>query len=60
VYHLRHLDRLAADAKVASIAGLAIVPVVALLLLLVATDRGWRLDGREPTSEGTRAVNRSQ
>ena len=32
-YHLRHLDPLAADAKVPSIAGLAIVPLVALLLV---------------------------
>jgi hypothetical protein len=40
VYHLRHLDPLASDAKVSSIAGLAIVPVVALVLLAMATDRG--------------------
>ena len=42
VYHLRHLDPLASDAKVSSIAGLAIVPVVALVLLVLATDRGGR------------------
>jgi hypothetical protein len=40
VYHLRHLDPLASDAKVSSIAGLAIVPVVALVLLAIASDRG--------------------
>src|SRR5689334_13854801 len=40
VYHLRHLDPLASGAKVTSIAGLAIVPVVALVLLAMATDRG--------------------
>ena len=40
VYHLRHLDPLASDAKVLSIAGLAIVPVVALVLLAMETDRG--------------------
>jgi hypothetical protein len=40
VYHLRHLDPLASDAKVSTIAGLAIVPVVALVLLAMATDRG--------------------
>jgi hypothetical protein len=40
VYHLRHLDPLASDAQVSSVAGLAIVPVVALLLLAIATDRG--------------------
>ena len=40
VYHLRHLDPLASDAKVSSIAGLAIVPVIALVLLAMATDRG--------------------
>ena len=32
-YHLRHLDPIASDAKVSSIAGLVIVPVAALLLL---------------------------
>jgi hypothetical protein len=37
VYHLRHLDPLASDAKVGSIAGLAIVPVVALVLLAMVT-----------------------
>lgn len=40
VYHLRHLDPIASDAKVSSIAGLVIVPVVALVLLAMATDRG--------------------
>jgi hypothetical protein len=40
VYHLRHLDPLASNAKISSIAGLAIVPVVALVLLALATDRG--------------------
>jgi hypothetical protein len=40
VYHLRHLDALASDAKVSSIAGLAIVPVLALVLLALASDRG--------------------
>jgi hypothetical protein len=40
VYHLRHLDPLASDARVWSIAGLAIVPVVALVLLALTTDRG--------------------
>src|SRR5262249_12978625 len=39
VYHLRHLDPLASDARVSSIAGLAIVPVVALVILTLATDR---------------------
>jgi hypothetical protein len=39
VYHLRHLESLASDAKVASIVGLAIVPLVALALLATATDR---------------------
>jgi hypothetical protein len=39
VYHLRHLDPLASDAKVASIAGLVIVPFVALVLLAITTDR---------------------
>jgi hypothetical protein len=39
VYHLRHLGPLASDAKIASVAGLAIVPVVALVLLPMATDR---------------------
>ena len=38
VYHLRHLDPLASSAKVSSIAGLAIVPVTALVLLAPATD----------------------
>lgn len=42
VYHLRHLDPLASDAKVASIAGLAIVPAVSLVLLTMTTDRGRR------------------
>jgi hypothetical protein len=40
VYHLRHLDPLASDARVSSLAGLAIGPVVALVLLALATDRG--------------------
>jgi hypothetical protein len=40
VYHLRHLDPLASDAKVPSIAGLVIVPVVALVLLALTIDRG--------------------
>jgi hypothetical protein len=40
VYHLRHLDPLASHAKVASIAGLAIVPVVALVLVAMATHEG--------------------
>src|SRR5262249_17062311 len=40
VYHLRHLDPLASDAKVSSIAGLVIVPVLALVLLALTTDRG--------------------
>jgi hypothetical protein len=40
VYHARHLDPLASDAKISSILGLAIVPVVALVLLVIATDRG--------------------
>ena len=44
VYHLRHLDPLASDAKVSSIAGLVIVPVLALVLLALTTDRG-RGDG---------------
>src|SRR3954464_3145320 len=39
VYHLRHLDPLASDARVESIAGLAIVPVVAILLFTITTDR---------------------
>ena len=40
VYHLRHLDPLASDAKASSIAGLVIVPVAALVLLAMTTDRG--------------------
>ena len=40
VYHLRHLDPLASDAKVASIAGLTIVPVVGLVLLTITTAIG--------------------
>jgi hypothetical protein len=42
VYHLRHLDPLASDARVESIAGLAIVPVVALAVLLITADRRGR------------------
>src|SRR3954464_999564 len=51
VYHLRHTDPLASDAKVASIAGLAIVPVVAIVLLAMATDRG---RGRSTTGTASR------
>jgi hypothetical protein len=40
VYHLRHLDPLASDAKGSSIGGLVIVPVVAVVLLAITTDRG--------------------
>jgi|SRR5829696_1702090 len=38
VYHLRHLDPLASDAKVSSITGLAIVPLIAVVLLVTAND----------------------
>lgn len=40
VYHLRHLDPLASDAKVASIGGLVIGPVLAVVLLVMMADRG--------------------
>jgi hypothetical protein len=40
VYHLRHVDSLASDAQSSSVAGLVIVPVVALVLLMMATERG--------------------
>lgn len=40
VYHLRHLDPLASDAKVSSIAGLVIGPVLAVVLLVMVADRG--------------------
>jgi hypothetical protein len=39
LYHVRHLDPLASDTKVSSIVGLAIVPVVALVLLAIPTVR---------------------
>ena len=59
VYHLRHLDPLTSDAKVSSIAGLAIVPVVALVLLALETDRGrsgatiGRSGSRSPVASGS-------
>ena len=37
-YHLRHLDPLASDARMSSIAGLVIVPVAALTVLAMSTD----------------------
>lgn len=42
VYHLRHLDPLASDARVSSITGLVLGPLVAAALLL-STVRDWRL-----------------
>src|SRR6478735_6968391 len=53
VYHLRHLDPLATDAKVWSIAGLAIVPVVALVLIALTTDLGRR---RAPIRRSASAI----
>jgi hypothetical protein len=40
VYHLRHLDPLASDAKVSSIAGLVFVPALAVVLLAMVAGRG--------------------
>src|SRR5215471_14807552 len=39
VYHLRHLDPIASDAKVSSIVGLVIVPVAAFVLLAMTRTR---------------------
>jgi hypothetical protein len=51
VYHLGHLDPLASDARVPSIAGLAMVPVFALVLLAMTIDRGASRGRERPEPE---------